>query len=165
MIVLSRVDDKLVHGQVATAWVKVAGANRIYVVDDETAKDVFLCKLYKGVAPAGTKVEVWDLETACTKVKLVGEHEKIKGLILAKSPKEFLAMARAGIHFPKLIIGNMAPKEGRVQLHPGLNTFADAEERDALRKLGELGVDVKLHMIPDNPGIPILKAKGMKESL
>lgn len=162
MIVFSRIDDKLVHGQVATTWIRVSGANRIYVVDDMTAKDQFITRLYKATAPQGTKIDVWDLDTGIQKVKLVEEHEQIKGFILCRGPLEFLAMAKAGINFKELCVGNMAPSGDRIQLQSGINTFANEEERDALRQLVELGVNVYLHIIPDRPKIPILECSGMR---
>ena len=38
-IVLARIDDRLIHGQVMTSWLNYTGANRIIIVDDETAND------------------------------------------------------------------------------------------------------------------------------
>ncbi len=163
MIVFSRIDDKLVHGQVATTWIRVAGANRIYVVDDITAKDEFITRLFKGISPQGTKLEVWDLETGCSKVKLVEEHKQIKGFILCKSPLEFLAMAKAGVNFKELCVGNMAPRDDRKQLQPGFNSFANRAEREAYRELVKMGVNVYLNLIPDKAKIPILECSGMKE--
>lgn len=163
MISFSRIDDKLVHGQVATTWVRVSGANRIYVVDDMTAKDDFITRIFKATAPQGTKLDVWDLETGLEKVKLVEEHKQIKGFILCRSPLEFLAMAKAGINFKEICVGNMAPEGDRIQLQPGINTFANKGERDALRELVDLGVKVFLQIIPDKPKVPILECPGMKE--
>lgn len=162
MIVFSRIDDKLVHGQVATTWVRVSGANRIYIVDDETARDKFISRIYKSTAPQGTKTEIWDLKEGCQKVKLVEEHEQIKGFILCKSPLEFLAMSKAGINFKEIIVGNMAPGGDRAQLHPGINTFANEKEKEFFRQLVKMGVKVYLHMIPDKTKIPILDCTGMK---
>ena len=163
MIVFARIDDKLVHGQVATTWIRVSGANRIYVVDDETYKDQFITRLFKATAPQGTKLDVWDVETALNKVRLVEEHKQIKGFILCKSPLEFLAMGKAGIRFNEICIGNMAPKGDRIQLQSGLNSYANLEERNAFRELVKMGVNVYLHMIPDKAKIPVLECSGMKE--
>lgn len=163
MISFSRVDDRLVHGQVATTWVRACGANRIYVVDDAVAADDFLISLYKGLAPQGTKIEIWDVSTACAKVALVAEHPQIKGFILCKSPLEFLTLARSGIQFDKICVGNMAPKDGRVQLQAKRNTWCTREERAAFRALTELGAEVYIQHTPDQSKIPILKADGMKE--
>lgn len=40
-IVLARIDDRLIHGQVMTSWLNYTGANRIIIIDDETANDTF----------------------------------------------------------------------------------------------------------------------------
>ncbi len=40
-IVLARIDDRLIHGQVMTSWLNYTGANKIIVIDDVTANDSF----------------------------------------------------------------------------------------------------------------------------
>ena len=40
-VVLTRIDDRLIHGQVVTGWVKKTECSRILVVDDQVAKDPF----------------------------------------------------------------------------------------------------------------------------
>ena len=165
MITFARIDDKLVHGQVATTWARVSGANRIYIVDDSTAKDPFLTNLFKQLAPQGTKVEVWDVKTGCEKIKLLEQHDKIKGFVLCKGPYEFLALAKAGGHFKEIIVGNMASRNDRVQLIPTANTYASKEEIQMFKELEELGNKVYLHMIPDKPKVPILDAPGVKQLL
>ena len=52
-IKLSRIDDRLIHGQVATVWAKEAGAERIIVVSDEVANDDVRKILVKQAAPPG----------------------------------------------------------------------------------------------------------------
>ncbi|SES95330.1 PTS system sorbose subfamily IIB component [Enterococcus malodoratus] len=54
-IVLARIDDRLIHGQVMTSWLNYTGANRIIIVDDETANDTFLKMIVTSVAPANIK--------------------------------------------------------------------------------------------------------------
>lgn len=163
MIYFNRIDEKLIHGQVATTWIRIAGANRIYIVDDLTAHDPFITSLFKTMAPQGTRVEVWDTAMACEKVKLVDQHEQIRGMILCKSPLEFLAMAKAGINFKELNVGNMTKKGTRRELIPRNNSYADFEEREAFRELVKMGVNVYIQMIPDLPKTPILSCPGMNE--
>ena len=161
MIVLSRIDDKLVHGQVATTWSRLSGANRIYVVDDETAADDFLTRVMKSVAPPGTKVEVWSIETASQKMSILEAHQQIKGFVLCKGPLEFLHMAQLGVKFKDIVVGNMAAREGRTRLSNKFNCFADEQEREAFRELVKMGCNVYLQMTPDLQKIPILKCEGM----
>ena len=59
-IVLARIDDRLIHGQVATVWSKATNCQRIIVCDDEVAKDKIRATLLKQVAPAGIKSHVVD---------------------------------------------------------------------------------------------------------
>lgn len=162
MISFSRIDDRLIHGQVATTWVRISGTNRIYIVDDQTSKDDFMSNLYKNLAPQGTKVNIWDVDEAKEKLQLVAEHPQIKGFVLCKGPHTFLELAKSGIKFDNLVVGNMAPKDGRTQLVDKANTWADTEEKECFKGLVNMGVNVYIQHIPDNPKIPILEAKGMK---
>lgn len=63
-IVLARIDDRLIHGQVATVWAKVTGCQRIIVCDDEVAADTIRATLLKQVAPPGIKSSVVNVDKA-----------------------------------------------------------------------------------------------------
>ena len=52
-VVLARVDDRLIHGEVVTAWTPTMRANRIIIVDDDVAKDEFNVRVVKALAPNG----------------------------------------------------------------------------------------------------------------
>ena len=57
-ILVARIDDRLIHGQVMTAWVKSYPINHILIVDDELAKNQFMLNIYKAAMPAGIKVSI-----------------------------------------------------------------------------------------------------------
>lgn len=63
-IVLARVDDRLIHGEVVTAWTPSLSANRIVIVDDTVAADKFNKRVLMALAPQGTKVAVLSVEGA-----------------------------------------------------------------------------------------------------
>ena len=63
-IVLARIDDRLIHGQVVTVWSKVTNCQRIIVCDDDVANDTIRATLLKQVAPAGIKSHVVTLDKA-----------------------------------------------------------------------------------------------------
>ena len=50
-LVLTRIDSRLIHGQVVTKWVGQSGANRIIVVSDELVNDEFMKNIYLMAAP------------------------------------------------------------------------------------------------------------------
>ena len=68
IIKLARIDDRLIHGQVATVWTKETGVNRIIVVSDEVAADTVRKTLLTQVAPPGVKAHVVDVSKALTLV-------------------------------------------------------------------------------------------------
>ena len=41
-LVLTRIDDRLIHGQVMTAWIKNKKADQVVIVDDGTANDEYM---------------------------------------------------------------------------------------------------------------------------
>ena len=95
-IVLARIDDRLIHGQVATVWSKVTGCTRIIVCDDDVAKDTIRATLLKQVAPAGIKSHVVDLEKA-VRVYNNPKYENEKCLLLFTNPTSVLYMVEHGV--------------------------------------------------------------------
>ena len=56
--VLARIDSRLLHGQVATAWTKTTNPNRIIVVSDGVAHDNLRKSMITEAAPPGVKANV-----------------------------------------------------------------------------------------------------------
>lgn len=59
---LARIDDRLIHGQVATVWTKETQVERIIVISDDVAKDEVRKTLLTQVAPPGVKASVVDVQ-------------------------------------------------------------------------------------------------------
>ena len=82
-IVLTRIDDRLIHGQVMTAWVKKTRANQILIIDDEVAKDDFMSEILKMSAPAGIDIVVKGI--AIDKLVVGGMGAKANRRVLYKN--------------------------------------------------------------------------------
>ncbi|MBV7389356.1 PTS sugar transporter subunit IIB [Enterococcus sp. ALS3] len=145
-IVLTRVDDRLIHGQVMTAWVKKTRANQILIIDEEVAKDDFMSEILKMSAPSGIEIAVKGLEDA---VIFLQEQETANKrlIILVKAPITIEALIDRGIVIDKLVVGGMGAKENRRVLYK--NISASDEERETFKKLIDRGVPVVIHIIPD----------------
>ena len=63
-ICLARIDDRLIHGQVATVWVKAVGCNKIIACSDEVAADQLRKSLLLQVSPTGIKAYVLPIDKA-----------------------------------------------------------------------------------------------------
>ena len=68
-IVLCRIDDRLIHGQVVTAWVKQTEGNRIVIIDEALVKDVFLQKIIKAAAPSDIRIDIYSIENGVCELK------------------------------------------------------------------------------------------------
>lgn len=145
-IVLTRIDDRLIHGQVMTAWVKKTRANQILIIDDEVAKDDFMSEILKMSAPAGIDIVVKGLEDAVTFFN-TQEKENKRLIILVKAPVTIDTIVEKGIVIDKLVVGGMGAKANRRVLYK--NISASDEERATFKKLIDRGIPVVIHIIPD----------------
>lgn len=145
-IVLTRIDDRLIHGQVMTAWVKKTRANQILIVDEEVAKDDFMSEILKMSAPSGIDILVKGLMDAATFLK-EQESENKRLIILVKAPVTIEELVENGITIDKLVVGGMGAKANRRVLYK--NISASDEERTTFKKLIDQGIPVVIHIIPD----------------
>lgn len=151
-LVLARIDDRLIHGQVATAWVRVTGANKIIIVDDMVAQDMFISKVLRMAAPPRIKVEILDIKSAIAALINYTESQD-KVLLLAKTPMTMLELIQGGVEIKELNIGGMGAGPGRKQVYK--NISASQDEKEVLRKIIELGTDVHIKIVPDDDKINI----------
>lgn len=145
-IVLTRIDDRLIHGQVMTAWVKKTRANQILIIDDEVAKDEFMREVLKMSAPNGIDIVVKGLMDA---VEFLNQREDKNNrlIILVKGPAVIEQLLENGIMIDKLIVGGMGAKAERRVLYK--NISASEEERAIFKRMIDRKIPVVIHIIPD----------------
>lgn len=145
-IVLARVDDRLIHGEVVTAWTPTMRANRIIIVDDEVAKDTFNVRIVKALAPAGTKVFVYSVEKASEKLMVQGvPGERI--IVLAKTPITFDRLVKAGVPLKEVNLGGAGIRGKR---QPFINNVSlDPDEVLACESLQKAGCRVYYQLVPE----------------
>lgn len=152
-IVFTRIDDRLIHGQVATAWSKVTNANRIIVVDDEVSKDSFMDMVLKSAAPKGINVDVFSVEDAVPVIN--GDDTGENVFILAKTPDTILKLINLGVNLKALNLGGMGAKIGRKQFYKNISMSED--EKQTFKEIISNGVDVFVQIVPDAKQILIEK--------
>lgn len=152
MFSLSRVDDRVVHGQIVTAWAHVCQCDAIIVVDDEIANDASLKMIYKNAIP-GKNCYIFSLEQAYIKAKEAAASQKSYFLI-TKNPLVYEKLHKAGVSFgDKLILGPMSGGKNNRQL-VAQSTSMNEEEMRACDYLVANGINVVFQTIPDKPAIP-----------
>ncbi|HCJ3966013.1 TPA: PTS sugar transporter subunit IIB, partial [Salmonella enterica] len=136
---LLRIDDRLIHGQVMTGWVKHINATKIIIIDDELVHDDFMISVLEMAVPNHMTLNIFNVAQAIdvlSNVKDDGEDDKI--IILVKSPIPVLALLQGGVNFEELIVGGMGVNEKRSRLYR--NLAASDVERAAFREINQLGV-------------------------
>lgn len=153
-IVLTRVDDRLVHGQVMTSWVKATGANKTMVVDDGVAQDELMKTVLKGVVPSQVKLGIFSVAKAVDRM-VKGFKDTDKVIMLVKTPETVWRMQQAGVEFKTLNIGGMGIRSDRTTLYQ--NIAASESEREAIKSLIDAGCDVTIQITADDAKVDVSK--------
>jgi len=111
-ISLVRIDDRLIHGQVAMSWTKMLNASVIVVPDDAAAADPIQKTAMKAATPIGVRSAILSIVDAAallngTKLK----NDKV--FVVVRSPASVMGLLNAGVVFKKVIVGNMRMEEGK----------------------------------------------------
>lgn len=139
-----RVDDRLIHGQVATVWTKVSKCNRIIACSDEVAKDDLRKTLLLQVAPPGIKAYVLPIEKAIAAYKNP-KYDSFKTLFLFTNPTDVVRMVEAGVPIKSVNVGGMCYKEGKTQITGAVSV--NQEDINAFKVLNEKGIELELRQV------------------
>ena len=147
-IVLLRVDDRLVHGQVVEGWVPSLKADLVAVVSDAAAADEVQSALMKMALPPAVGLLV--LAVAEAPAALSAERAASRRiLILVPSPREALALLENGVAVDRVNVGGLHFTLGKVQL--GRALFLDEKDKTALRAIVARGVRLEGRPLPSDP--------------
>jgi len=158
--VLARVDSRLLHGQVATAWSKTVQPNRIIVVSDSVSHDDLRKKLIMEAAPPGVKANVVPI-AKMIQVAKDPRFGNTKALLLFENPQDALRAIEGGVEIQELNIGSMAHSVGKVVVSKVLSL--GTEDVKTFEKLKALGIKFDVRKVPsdtrDNMEEIVAKAK------
>lgn len=147
-----RVDDRLIHGQVATRWATGLKVNRIMIIDDAVAVNETEKSILRMAAPAGVNTSILQFEKALTNIKN-GNYAGQRVMLVVKSPVILVKMMEAGINLLPVNIGNMSNRPGTTQYKKSISMTED--EKAAVEKLLQSGIKVTAQMVPDEPDVSI----------
>lgn len=142
---LARIDDRLIHGQVATAWSKSTGVERIIVVSDMVAKDDLRKFLLKEAAPPGIHANVITVQKMI-QVYQSGLLANAKVMLLFTNPQDVEAIVRCGVQLSSLNIGGMSFTDGKTMI----TNFISVNQRDieAFNYLDSQKVELEIRKVP-----------------
>ena len=153
-IVLARIDDRLIHGQVVTVWCKVTKCERIIVCDDDVAADNIRATLLKQVAPPGIKSSVVNIEKAI-RVYNNPKYENDKCLLLFTNPTSVLRMVEGGVDIKSVNVGGMSFKEGKRQITNAVSV--DDKDVESFKKLSEKGIEIEFRKVDTDKRVNLME--------
>lgn len=151
-IKMTRIDARLVHGQVAGRWIKTCNAQRVIIIGDEVANDPFMVKMFIMLSPPGTNIICYTVEQA------VKEWQKDKFgegnvIILFKDVNSADKAWRSGVKYEHLNLGQVPSAANRKLAYA--TVCLSLEEIDMLDALANEGVDIYFQAIPDDKQQPL----------
>lgn len=144
---LARIDTRLLHGQVATAWTPASKADRIIVVSDTVSQDELRKQLIKQAAPGNVKANVIPIKKLI-EISKDPRFGNTHALILFETPQEALAAIEGGVEIAELNVGSMAHSTGKTMINNVLSM--DKEDVATFEKLRDLGVQFDVRKVPND---------------
>lgn len=144
-IINLRLDERLIHGQVATYWSRSLDADRIMVIGDAIVADPVRKDALIAAVPAGIRLSVLTAETAARRLNS-GLYHGQRVFVLVDNPKTIRSLLDGGVHIEEVNIGNMGKRDGRTEIKKSV--YCTDDEKDMILAFEEAGVPVYAQMVP-----------------
>ncbi len=152
-IVLARVDDRLLHGQVATSWVRATDPQVVVIVDDQLPDDQLQVHVLKMAAPPGIKVYVMTPEKVGEKF-LSGVLDRYRVMLIFAGVEAPLKLLEMGIRLPSLNVGGIRFREGREQISKTISMTPG--EKDTIRKIARTGLEIEHRQLHSDRKVDVM---------
>ncbi len=151
---LFRIDDRLIHGQVAITWATALNSDSILLCDDSVCENEWEKELYLYASPEYLKISILCIsETA----QLLKEENRdlSKTILLVNSPFVIEALIKKGVTLNKVNVGGIHFREGRENLLPYL--YLDEEEKTSFKRCLAQGIRFECLDVPTGNKIDLQK--------
>ncbi len=149
-LMLVRIDDRLIHGQVVEGWCKHCRINHIVVCNDTVARDEMQRTLLSLAVPSEIKISIYSIKQALKEIPSL-ENEKGNVMLLLSSPQDALRLVRKGLKVKTINVGGMHYSPGKVQVQKAISLGDD--DLNAFEELDKLGVILEARIVPTDTKI------------
>ncbi len=150
-----RIDDRLIHGQVVTGWVKALGLNSIIVANDKLIKDSYKIEVIKLAVPSEIHLEFLRIKEAAEAIKK-NKWKDYQTILLVESPEDAYKLVKLGCKFDTINVGGLHYREGRVQITS--NIAVDETDKKFLYALSDAGIRLEGRALPSDEAYNVIKA-------
>lgn len=147
-IVLARIDNRLVHGQVGNAWVGQSGTNLIIVADDDAAADPIQQSLMKMTAEgAHVGIRFFTLDKTIEIIHKASDKQKI--FLVMKTPASARKLVENGVPLKEINVGNMH-FSGDKRIYHESHVYVDDQDVADFEAIKAAGVSLQIQILPGN---------------
>lgn len=144
-ILLTRIDNRLVHGQVGVTWTTSLGANLIVVADDGVAQDKLQQELMGLTAESsGAGIRFFTLQRTIEIIGKAAPSQKI--FLVCKTPNEVRKLIEGGVPITDVNVGNMHFSQGKRPLSK--KVYVNDKDLEDLRFIKSKGINVYIQDVP-----------------
>ncbi|MEG0496765.1 MAG: PTS N-acetylgalactosamine transporter subunit IIB [Carnobacterium sp.] len=151
-ILLTRIDNRLIHGQVGMTWTNTLGANLVIVANDDVATDEVQQNLMDMVLPETAQSRFFTIEKTIRIIGKAAPHQKI--LLVVRTPEDALRLVEGGVPLKEINVGNLHFSEGKQQISPVVSV--DESDIAIFKRLDALGVKLEVKGIPNERGFDLM---------
>ena len=155
-ISLARLDNRLLHGIVASQWTPRSGANRVLVIDDKTANTPALKEAMKIGKPSGVSLSIINRETAYTNFKN-GKYNGQKVFVICNNPQIILDLIEDGNEIETLILGGTDVPENTESVKISKRAYVKKSDEPVFKKIMEKGTKIFVQYVPNDKPEPLEK--------
>lgn len=153
-IVNARIDERLIHGQVAGIWSSTLNTHRFIVANDEAAKDNLQRSALRMAAPKSMRLSVLNIEDAVKNIN-AGKYGKQRIFLLFKNPTDVLRFVQSGGNLVTVNVGNMSHKESTTEVTK--NIYVTAKEKEVFNEIAASGINITAQLVPNEPVTDFIK--------
>jgi len=145
MVILVRVDDRLLHGQIICSWVPFIKADALVVASDEAAGDEMTSEIMCACGCEGLSVRVEKLSEAATRIgTCISCPERV--IMIVSDVRDAMRLYELGMSFASLNLGNIHHEKNGREITPSV--IVNVEDEEILDRFRLLGVKIDIRDVP-----------------
>jgi len=148
---LVRIDDRLIHGQITSAWISDLGVDTIVVADDGTVKDDLQRMMLEMATPPNIILKIFKVEDAAA--FLQNPENSGRALVLVKGPAQALALVKKGIFVKSINVGNLSMHPAKKKIYKSI--WVGDDDISNFKELDSLGIELEVRVVPSDRPIPL----------
>jgi mannose/fructose/N-acetylgalactosamine-specific phosphotransferase system component IIB len=156
-ITMFRIDDRYIHGQVATQWMRAMPVRKIFVINDWVVKDNMTTMVLEMAASTQSiDLEILGVDDGVKRLIEVADNDE-RMWALFGNPQDVATALRTGVKMDKIIVGFMRHSGTKKAVMQGGQVYVDEADITSLREIQDAGVEIVVQRVPDERPVDVMK--------